>query len=210
MVDPIADPTPVIDPAANDPTPDPKPAATPKTFTEDDLNRIIKERLDRERKKYANHADLEAKAAKLAELEAAKLNDEEKAAKRLRDLEAEIAEKDKSLKDRELKDLIRSKIEQAIADGKMELPKGKTINSLVARSKATTEDEIDSDLEDLIGFFPPTIAPEPKNQAQGAGNPGVPAGSKIWTKAEIAKLTPEQHEKHRLDIMAAMQEGRVK
>lgn len=47
--------------------------------SQDELNRIIDERLRRERAKYADYADLKAKAAKLDELEAANKSEIEKA-----------------------------------------------------------------------------------------------------------------------------------
>jgi hypothetical protein len=125
-----------------------------KTFTEDDLNRIVKERLDRERKKYSDYNDLKAAKAKLDALEVAKLDDEGKATKRLKDLEDKIAEKEKALALKSLHDLKRSKIEQAIADGKLELPKGRTIDSLVKRMIGETEEDLDTDIEDLAGLFP--------------------------------------------------------
>jgi hypothetical protein len=127
---------------------------------------------------------LEEKASKLDEIEKAKLSDEEKAKAKLADLEAKIAEKEKALQDKALKDLYREKIEQAIADGRMKLPKGKTIASLVARSKAIEEGEIDADVEDLIGFFPPD---EP-TKAIGGGSQQPPAKSPD-IKDQIAALT---------------------
>lgn len=156
-----------------------------KTFTQEELDQKIKERLDRERKKYANYSDLVAKAKRLEEIEAAKLNDEEKAAKRLKELEDKIAEKERELEERALRDLKRSKIEQAIADGKMEMPKGKTIDSLVKRCLGTSEEEIDSDVEELIGFFPKA---EPrKNQGTGTQVDTGPKPSKTLDD-EIAEL----------------------
>ena len=156
-----------------------------KTFTQEELDQKIKERLDRERKKYANYSELEAKAKRLEEIEAAKLNDEEKAAKRLKELEDKIAEKERELEERALRDLKRSKIEQAIADGKMEMPKGKTIDSLVKRCLGTSEEEIDSDVEELISFFPKA---EPrKNQGTGTQVDTGPKPSKTLDD-EIAEL----------------------
>lgn len=52
-------------PQAGEPAETPAP---PKTFTQEELDGILKDRLDRERKKYADYDD---KAAKLAELEKA-------------------------------------------------------------------------------------------------------------------------------------------
>jgi hypothetical protein len=157
-----------------------------KTFTEDDLNRIVKERLDRERKKFADYNDLKAAKQKLDEIEKAKLSDEEKAKQKLDELNKQIEERDKILKDKALKDIYREKIEQAIADGRMKLPKGKTIASLVARSKAVEEGEIDADVEDLIGFFPPD---EP-TKAIGGGSQQAPVKS-LDIKDQIAALTAQ-------------------
>lgn len=58
--------------------------------SQDDLNRVIDERLKRERAKYADYKDLKAKAAKADEYEAANQTEAEKAAKRLAELEAEL------------------------------------------------------------------------------------------------------------------------
>ena len=57
--------------------------------SQDDLNRIIGERV--KRAKPADYDDLKAKAAKLDEIEAANQTEAEKAAKRLADLEAELS-----------------------------------------------------------------------------------------------------------------------
>lgn len=57
--------------------------------SQDDLNRIIGERV--KRAKPADYDDLKAKAAKLDEIEAANQTEAEKQAKRLADLEAELS-----------------------------------------------------------------------------------------------------------------------
>ena len=49
-----------------------------KTLTQADVDRIVADRLARERAKYADHDDLKAKAAKLAEIEAAQQTEAEK------------------------------------------------------------------------------------------------------------------------------------
>jgi hypothetical protein len=152
MTDPISEPTaaqktePVTEPTAIVPD--------AKTLTQAEIDAIVEARLDRERKKFADYKDLKAKAAKLDEYEKAKLSDEEKAAKRLKELEDKIAEKDKILQEKEFHNLKRSKLEQAIADGKLELPKGRTIDSLVKRMIGETEEDLDTDIEDLAGLFP--------------------------------------------------------
>lgn len=59
--------------------------------SQDDLNRIISERVQRERGKYADYADLKAKATKFDNIEQANQSEAEKSQKRISDLEAELA-----------------------------------------------------------------------------------------------------------------------
>ena len=58
--------------------------------SQDELNKVINDRLQRERAKYADYKDLKAKASKLDEFEQANQTEAEKAAKRIADLEAEL------------------------------------------------------------------------------------------------------------------------
>lgn len=133
-----------------------------ETISKSEVTRLLKKQAAELTAKYKPY---EEKAKKLEELENAKKTDEEKALAKLKALEDKIAEKEKELAERTLRDLKRSKIEQAIADGKMEMPKGKTIDSLVKRCLGTNEEEIVSDVEELIGFFPK--ADPPKGQGTG-------------------------------------------
>lgn len=62
----------------SDTTSDPGDAFKPIT-SQEDLNKVLGERLDRERSKFADYTDLKAKAAKFDELEAANKSEIEKA-----------------------------------------------------------------------------------------------------------------------------------
>jgi len=53
-----------------------------KTFTQADLDRVVEQRLARERSKYGDYDDLKTKASKLDEIEQANASDLEKATKR--------------------------------------------------------------------------------------------------------------------------------
>lgn len=61
------------------------PAETPagKTFTQDDLDRLIDDRLKRERKKYADYSDLKKAATELEALKEAELSESERLQKQL-------------------------------------------------------------------------------------------------------------------------------
>lgn len=63
---------------------------TPIT-SQEDLNRIVGERVKRATSKFADYKDLQAKAEKLAEIEAANQTEAEKAQARVAELEAELA-----------------------------------------------------------------------------------------------------------------------
>lgn len=59
--------------------------------SQDDLNRLIADRVKRERDKYADYKDVKAKAARLDEIEQANQTEAERAARRVADLEAELS-----------------------------------------------------------------------------------------------------------------------
>jgi hypothetical protein len=58
--------------------------------SQDDLNKVINERLTRERAKFADYKDLKTKAARLDEIEQANQTEAEKAAAKVAELEAEL------------------------------------------------------------------------------------------------------------------------
>ena len=61
-----------------------------KTFTQDELNAIVGDRLKREREKYADYESLKEKASKLDEIEEASKSELQKATERAQQLEAEL------------------------------------------------------------------------------------------------------------------------
>jgi len=102
MTDPVKDPTetpPAATPPADQTPPDKKPGSG-QTFTQEDLDRIVGERLERDRKKYGDYDELKKAADKLKKLEDAQKTDAEKTTQRVADLEKSDAEKGKLLKER--------------------------------------------------------------------------------------------------------------
>jgi len=63
---------------------------TPIT-TQEDLNKVIADRVNRERAKFADYKDVKAKAARLDEIEAANQSEAERVAQRIAALESENA-----------------------------------------------------------------------------------------------------------------------
>lgn len=64
--------------------------ATEKTFTQADVDKIVTERLTRERVKYSDYEDLKNKAAKLDEIEEANKTELQKATERAEALQGEL------------------------------------------------------------------------------------------------------------------------
>ena len=67
------------------------PAASERTFTQAEMDAIISDRLKRERAKYADYNELQAKAAKFDEAEEASKSEQEKANARAEAAESELA-----------------------------------------------------------------------------------------------------------------------
>lgn len=68
---------------------DGKPPDEGRTFTQDELNAVVSDRLRREHEKYADYDDLKAAQAKLDEIEQERLTELEKVQKRADDAEKE-------------------------------------------------------------------------------------------------------------------------
>jgi hypothetical protein len=82
---PVADP--VADPA---PTPDPDPA--PRTFTQDELDRIVRDRLARQKAQFGDYDELKEAADRLKEIEDQNKSELAKAQERAAELERKAAE----------------------------------------------------------------------------------------------------------------------
>jgi len=68
---------------------DGKPPAGERTFTQDELNAIVSDRLRREKERYADYDDLKAAKARLDEIDQERLTELEKVQKRADDAEKE-------------------------------------------------------------------------------------------------------------------------
>lgn len=141
-----------------DETPDPE-QGSDKTFTQADLDRILADRLSREKGKYADYDDLKAKAAKLDEQEAANKSDIEKATAAA----AEAAERAAAAELRALR---------------LEVAGDKGLSpSQAKRLVGTTREELEADADELLADFPPTSKPSdklptrPKPKKGGASDP---------------------------------------
>ena len=74
-----------------------------KTFTQDDLDRLIQERLERERKKFADYEDLRRARAELEKIKESQMSELDKTRVALEEAQRLAAEKDAALKAMELR-----------------------------------------------------------------------------------------------------------
>ncbi|MCR4398940.1 MAG: DUF4355 domain-containing protein [Firmicutes bacterium] len=146
--------------------------ADKKTFTQEELDRIIQERLAREREKYKDYADLKKAAEELKKLKESQMSEAEK-------LQAKIAEYERRLleKEREAAEARVETLKMKVLD-EMGLPK-----AWAGRIFGTTEDEIRKDADELKKLLGAAGKP------LGAGtNPPAKSDVNPWKK-ETFNLT---------------------
>ncbi|OPX80422.1 MAG: hypothetical protein A4E45_00042 [Methanosaeta sp. PtaB.Bin039] len=189
------------------PTPgaNPPPAGTPfKTFStkeehDEYLNGIVKDRLDRERKKYADYDGLKKAAEELAELKKGQMSEVDKLKVELESVTKALTAKDHELTGLKLE---RTKSARLAAAG----ISPEWIDSV----GGSTEEEIQASVDRLANRL---SAGTPK-AAQGAGNPGVSGqpGKKVWARSEIQKILADPSNVDQTvlaEINLAQKEGRV-
>lgn len=150
-------------------TPDETTATEPeRTFTQSELDAIVRDRLARERGKYADYEELKSKATKFDEAEEASKSELQKATEKANALEAQLTALTKEKETNEL----RSKI--AVELG---VPAGLLT--------ADTEEELRKQAEGILAFAKPTEYPSVRD----AGEVTKTAG--MSTKQQFAKWADE-------------------
>ena len=124
-------------------------AATPKTFTQEDVDRIVQKRLA----KYADYESLKEKAAKLDELEEANKTELQKATERAETLEKQLHELTTAAQIRN----IRDEVSQATG-----VPAG----LLTAETKEDCEEQA----RQILTFAKKPAYPQVKDAGEAGGN----------------------------------------
>lgn len=166
-----------------------------KTFTQSDLDRIVKERIERERGKYADYDDLKAKAGKLSEIENANKTEAEKLASRLAEIEKSLGIKDQTIA--KLTDELTGTKRQSLAAsvaGRLGAHDPQDANILAAISAidpagANAEKEIEAAMKTLAERKPYLFkAAQPAGAPRLEGfNPGT-SGAAETDRQRVAKL----------------------
>lgn len=148
-----------------------------KTFTQADVERMIGERLGRERSKYTDYDQLKQAAAELAELKDRQATESEKALRQ--------AAKDAEAKARAELEPRMMRLEIAIAKG---LPEdlGARVLSAAKRLVGSTREELEADAAEFFAAAPITaVAPAPSfdqgaRGGSGTAKPGVDSGRELY------------------------------
>jgi hypothetical protein len=142
-----------------------------KLFKQEEVNRIIAERLAREQEKYKDYEDLKKAKAKLDELENANKSELDKAKAEAEQLKKLVEQKEAEKKQLLIENLKLSLLDQA------GLPK-----SWVKRILGQTEDEIKADIEELKKSL--QVKSQNVGQTVGGEPQGIP---------DIDKMSMEQY-----------------
>ena len=120
-----------------------------KTFTQDELNAIVSDRIKREKEKYAGYAELKEKAEKFDQMEEASKSEIQKMTEKASKLEAELLQMKKAEDIRE----IRAKVSQVT---------GVPANLLTAE----TEEECQAQADAIKAYAKPTGYPSVRDAGE--------------------------------------------
>lgn len=199
---PVPEPAPAPEPA---PTPAPEPQPEPEfkpVTSQEQFDRMVQERLARERQKYADYDALKSKADRFDELEAANQTELERAQA------SAAAEKERADRiEAEAKETrLRSAIiaEAAKPDRKVVDPEA--VIALLDRSALELEDDgtptnVAKAMDALLEQRPYLVASSGGTR-QGADQGARRGGANQLSEADLKSMTPEQ-------IVAARKEGRL-
>lgn len=151
-----------------------------KTFTQSDVDRLVKDRLDRERKKYADYEDLKKAKDELDELKRGGMSELEKERQ-----EKELLKAAKEAAENEVRALKTGSLKASLLTA-AGLPL-----ELAGRVQGSTEEEIKADIEEVKKLFKPA-------SVGSASNPGAPKdesddarGRRMAEERQKAKEAPK-------------------
>lgn len=197
---PAAPPTP--EPPAGDPPPDPPTDPAPeRTYTTDDVNRIVQERLARQKEKYADYADLKAKAAKFDEVEQQQKTELERAQERAAALERDLADATAARQD----SLLRAAVISEAAKRNVHDPDAALAlvdRSLLEFGEDGTPSNIADAMDSLLKAKPYLVGGGVTRGSADLGARGEPGSKGQLSRDQLKTMSPDQ-------IVAARQDGRL-
>lgn len=186
-----------------EPPVDPMPAAPvepvePRTFSQDELDRIVKDRLARQKSQFGDYDDLKAKAAKLDEIEEASRSELEKAQKAAADAAAERDTILAEAKEARLNAALMAEV--AKADRKVVSPEA-ALRLLDRSTLELGEDGVPTNtaaaVDTLLETMPFLVA---SGGARGNADQGArQAGKEQLSRSALSEMTPDEINQARLD-----------
>jgi len=183
-------------------TPDPEPVE-PRTFSQEDLDRIVKDRLARQKSQFGDYDDLKAKASKFDEIEEASRSELEKAQKAAADA---AAERDKILTEvREARLTAAVLAEVAKTDRKVVDPEA-ALRLLDRSTLELGEDGVPTNTAEAVDALleaRPFLVGSAGGSARGNADQGARQGGvKQLSREALASMSPDE-------INQARREGRL-
>lgn len=179
-------------PEETPPTPEPEGGPVEgKTFTQADLDKIVQERLARERQKFTDYDDLKAKATKLDELEQERKTELEKLQER-----AERAEADRTRAEERARSALTRAAVVAAASGKVVDPEAAFV--LLDQSQIVYDDDgLATNVAELIDSLleaKPYLAASTEPSSPSGERPANQGGrgTTALTRADLKTMSPEE------------------
>lgn len=196
------------------PAPDPEPTPAPdlapdpaRTFSQADLDRIVSDRLARQKAQFADYDDLKTKAARLDEIEEQSKSELEKAQQRAAELERELSAAATSAQEERLRSAIVSEA------AKRNVVDPDAAFALIDRAAITFDDDgyptnIATAMDSLLEARGYLVAPQGGGRAGSAdqGARGGAGGVAQLTREDLSRLTAEGKT---AEIVKAQEEGRL-
>lgn len=187
---------PTITPPA-DPEPTPPAPAEDRTFKQEDVDRIVRDRLARQKAQFSDYEDLQAKASQFDELQQASKTELQKATER-----ADAAEKaKKDFQERVTESLLRSAVvvEATKRDVDADVAVAMIDRGTIEFDDTGTPTNIASVMDSLLEAKPFLAGQTttPKRSADLGARPGATA--KQATRDELARMSDADYEQARKD-----------
>jgi len=164
-----------------------------KTFTQEELEKILADRLERERRKYKDYEELKQAAEELKKIKESQMSREELLQQKMAELEKQLFEKELEAQEAQIE---KTKVKVAMEMG---LPA-----DALDFISGTTEEEI----RDAAMKFKKILGANTK-VGQATAPTTSQSGARIWTRSEIESMSKEEIVKYRDEIQQAMKEGRI-
>jgi hypothetical protein len=180
--------TPTVPQGGNEPAPQ-KESVQFVAKTQAEMDEIIESRLKRDREAREKELGMSTKEAKAIIAARKKAEEDEKTA--LEKANEKAANMEKALKDRDLRDLKRTKVDSLIAEKKIKLPDGVSISDVLDMIHGDDENGITESAGKLTKFFPFNASMGTGSNPANGGKKGPTIDEQITEAEALAVKDPK-------------------